>query len=129
MIILTNRSHLLLLHDKFCFFVIIRSFSKAIEDRLFGIIRLLPSKSASSRSYTEEEIYGLGSERDPAKFFTTFGIHVQEKITESNLCNFVSTGGMHILFQEHMKPDSMGIDYKGIHFRFHELLNIHELYN
>jgi len=105
------------------------SLSKTIEDRLFGIVRLLPSKSSSSRSYTEKERYGLGSERDPAKFFATFGIHVQEKITERNLCNFVSTGGMHILFQEHMKPDSMGIDYKDIHFRFHELLNIHELYN
>lgn len=110
-----------------------KSLVKASTDRLFEIIHLQPQKtsfsSSSSLSLSGTEIYGLGSERDTKKFFTTFGIHVQEKVTEKHLCNFVATGGMHSLFQEHVKPDKMGINYNDIHFRFHELLNTHELYN
>jgi hypothetical protein len=109
------------------------SLAKASTDRLFEIIHLQPQKTtfppSSSLSLSGTGIYGLGSERDTKKFFSTFGIHVQEKVTEKHLCDFVSTGSMHNLFQKHVRPDRMGVNYNNVHFRYHELLNIHELYN
>jgi hypothetical protein len=84
------------------------SLAKASTDRLFEIIHLQPQKTtfppSSSLSLSGTGIYGLGSD-------------------------FVSTGSMHNLFQKHVRPDRMGVNYNNVHFRYHELLNIHELYN
>lgn len=72
------------------------------------------------------EIFGLGQARPLGKFHTAFGVHPSEHITEHKLCNFVSTGRMHKLFQPHLREDGMGINYDVIHFRFHELQNDHD---
>ena len=70
--------------------------------------------------------YGLGAVRDTAKFFTLYGIHASERVTEHRLCEFVTTGNMHDKFVPHMRHDNMGIDYDRISFRFHELISIHK---
>ena len=72
------------------------------------------------------ELFGLGQARPLAKFFTAFGIHPAERITEHKLCNFVANGRMHELFHQHMRDDGMGLDYDLIHFRFHELQDNHD---
>ena len=73
------------------------------------------------------EMYGAGKVRPASKFFTSFGVHPNERITERKLCNFVSTGRMHHLFHDqHLRKDGMGIDYGTINFRFHELQNNHD---
>lgn len=72
------------------------------------------------------ELFGLGQGRPVSKFFTAFGIHPAEHITEHKLCNFVSNGRMHELFQTYMRDDGMGINYDRIHFRFHELQDNHD---
>ena len=51
---------------------------------------------------------------------------MESKITERKLCDLVSSGMMHEQFLESLRPDGMGIDYSKIHFRFHELLRVHE---
>ena len=61
-----------------------------------------------------------------SQFFTCFGIHVREKITERKLCDYVSAGALHKKFSQHIRTDGMGIDYSNIQFRFHELLRVHE---
>lgn len=70
--------------------------------------------------------YGLGAVREITKFFTLFGIHASEKVTEDRLCEFVVTGNMHDEFAPHLRHDGMGIDYSQISFRFHELISIHK---
>jgi len=70
--------------------------------------------------------YGLGAVRDTAKFFTLYGIHASEQVTEHRLCEFVTTGNMHDEFVPHIRRDGMGIDYNRISFRFHELISIHK---
>ena len=69
---------------------------------------------------------GLGAVRDVAKFFTLYGIHAAERVTEHRLCEFVTTGNMHDEFVPHLRQDGMGIDYNRISFRFHELISIHK---
>jgi len=92
--------------------------------RLLGLVGMEPYEEIEER--TEEERYGLGRVREASKFFTCFGIHVESKITERKLCDLVSSGMMHEQFLESLRPDGMGIDYSKIHFRFHELLRVHE---
>ncbi len=70
--------------------------------------------------------YGLGAVRDTAKFFTLYGIHASERVTEHRLCEFVTTGNMHDEFVPYTRHDGMGIDYIRISFRFHELISIHK---
>lgn len=77
-------------------------------------------------SVLQDDMFGIGHVRSLSKFFNSFGVHPKERITERKLCNFVSTGRMHKIFYEHMQSDGMGINYDGIHFRFHELQNNHE---
>lgn len=77
----------------------------------------------------EVEMYSLGKVRDASQFYTCFGVHAREKITERKLCDFVAKGAMHKTFLRHLRNDGMGIDYNQIHFRFHELLRVHELEN
>jgi [Skp1-protein]-hydroxyproline N-acetylglucosaminyltransferase len=75
---------------------------------------------------TEEEKYGTGRVRLTSKMFTCFGIHVESKITERKLCDFVSSGMMHSTFLDHLRIDGMGIDYGDFYFHYHELLRVHE---
>ncbi len=89
--------------------------------RLYSLIGL----NNNDEDATPHE-YGLGSVRDVAKFFTLFGIHAAERITEHRLCEFVTTGNMHDEFVPHLREDGMGIDYNRISFRFHELISIHK---
>lgn len=70
--------------------------------------------------------YGLGAVRDIVKFFTLYGIHASERVTEHRLCEFVTTGNMHDEFVPYMRHDGMGIDYNRVSFRFHELISIHK---
>ena len=70
--------------------------------------------------------YGLGAVREISKFFTLYGIHASERITEHRLCEFVVTGNMHDEFSPHLRQDGMGIDYNRVSFRFHELISIHK---
>jgi hypothetical protein len=97
---------------------------KSSLDRLYGIVKLNPHTPLNSWSHKEEEKYGLGKTRDYSKFFSTFGIHAQERVIEKHLCNFVTSGAMHNMFHEHLRSDGMGIDYGLIYFRFHELYNV-----
>jgi [Skp1-protein]-hydroxyproline N-acetylglucosaminyltransferase len=89
--------------------------------RLYSLIGL----NNNDEDATPHE-YGLGSVRDMNKFFTLFGIHAAERITEHRLCEFVTTGNMHDEFVPHLRQDGMGIDYNSISFRFHELISIHK---
>ena len=75
---------------------------------------------------TEEEKYGTGKVRLTSKMFSCFGIHVETKITERKLCDFVSSGMMHSTFLDHLRTDGMGIDYNEFFFHYHELLRVHE---
>jgi hypothetical protein len=93
---------------------------KKSRKRLYSLIGL---------DYDEDAIpqeYGLGAVREVSKFFTLFGIHPVEKVTEHRLCEFVLTGNMHDEFAPHLRSDGMGIDYNEISFRFHELISIHK---
>lgn len=102
-----------------------------------GLCKGNPKKKSQKRLYSliglnnndEDAIpyeYGLGAVRDTAKFFTLYGIHASERVTEHRLCEFVTTGNMHDEFVPHMRHDGMGIDYNRISFRFHELISIHK---
>jgi len=88
--------------------------------RLYSLIGLNNDEDATPHEY------GLGAVRDIAKFFTLYGIHASERITEHRLCEFVTTGNMHDEFVPHLRQDGMGIDYNRINFRFHELISIHK---
>jgi len=78
---------------------------KASQARLYGIVKLIPQTRTDAWSHTEEIRYGLGTSRDTSKFFATFGIHAQERVIEKHLCTFVSSGAMHKMFHQHLRPD------------------------
>lgn len=99
---------------------------KTSLSRLYGLIGMNPEDKTSEWSHANEDQYGVGKVRETSKFFNTFGVHVREKITERNLCDFVSSGRMNDNFQEYLRNDGMGIDYSQINYRFHELQNIHD---
>lgn len=113
-----------------------RSFSENAElyigkhtpsiERLLGLIGM---GSDAMWNTNDKDLYGVGKVRVVAKFFTCFGIHVGEKITEHKLCDYVSGGALHKNFIQHLRSDGMGIDYSKIQFRFHELLRVHEIEN
>jgi hypothetical protein len=95
--------------------------------RLYGLLQMDTAGKEESKWETElDELFGVGQSRPIAKFHSSFGIHVRERITERKLCNFVSGGRMHKMFHEHMREDGMGLNYDQINFRFHELQNDHE---
>lgn len=93
---------------------------KKSRKRLYSLIGLDNNEDAIPQEY------GLGAVREVSKFFTLFGIHPVEKITEHRLCEFVLTGNMHDEFAPHLRSDGMGIDYNEVSFRFHELISIHK---
>lgn len=74
----------------------------------------------------DSDVSGLGSVRTSEQFDKCFGIHMKEHITEQRLCEFVVSGNMHDEFVPHLRSNGMGIDYKNINFRFHELISIHK---
>ena len=92
--------------------------------RLLGLVDMGADDEEWDR--TEEEKYGTGRVRLTSKMFTCFGIHVESKITERKLCDFVSSGMMHSTFLDHLRIDGMGIDYNDFYFHYHELLRVHE---
>lgn len=92
--------------------------------RLLGLIHMNPIVDPSTWNHAQEETYGIGKVRDVSKFFTCFGIHVQVKRTEHQLCDFVQSGKMHDMFVDSLRSNGMGIDYDNINFRFHELQSI-----
>lgn len=94
--------------------------------RMHGILGMEIENDEQEYKNDPNELFSTGKARDLVKFWNSFGVHVRERITERKLCNFVSTGQMHKLFHEHLKPDGMGLDYSQINFRFHELQNNHE---
>jgi len=95
--------------------------------RLYGLIGMDPDENDPEDFYkTPKELFGCGKVRDVSKFFSTFGIHIREKITERKLCDYVSTGSMHKKCSPFLRNDGMGVDYNQIHFRFHELQNNHD---
>merc|ERR1712232_928155 len=97
-----------------------RTLQKKSLMRLLGIIQMNPSIDTALWSHREEDRYGLGNVRSTSKFFQCFGIHVQVKRTEQNLCQFVESGQMHDLFTAQLRHNGMGIDYSKITYRFHE---------
>lgn len=90
-------------------------------ERLYGLLGM-----SDSHLPQNDDMFGIGSKRPLNQFYSAFGIHPQEHITEQKLCDFVSTGKMHQQFYEHLKADGMGLNYDLINFRFHELQNNHE---
>ncbi|KAI2505645.1 glycosyltransferase [Fragilaria crotonensis] len=90
--------------------------------RLDNLLRMEAEKNVRDAN----ELFGLGQARPLSKFFTAFGVHPAEHITEHKLCNFVTNGRMHELFQKHLRDDGMGLNYDLIHFRFHELQDNHD---
>jgi len=95
-------------------------------DRLFGLVGMNPEIDSTSWDHRDEELYGVGKVREASKFFTLFGIHVKERVAEQKLCDFVTSGHMQSIFIKNLRADGMGIDYSEIHFRFHELIRIHD---
>jgi len=96
--------------------------------REFSRTRFLKLSSMSKNvyltgsNYVEAKRYGLGKVREVSQFFSTFGIHNEAKVTEKELCDFVTSGTMHNLFSLHLRHDNMGLDYNSINFRFNELI-------
>lgn len=93
---------------------------------MYGIVGLDNNADPTDWTSDPDELYAIGPARPLTKFFTSFGVHARERITEHKLCNFVTTGRMHKLFHEHLRDDGMGLDYNSIHFRFHELQSNHD---
>jgi hypothetical protein len=79
-----------------------------------------PEVDVKTWDHTEEETYGLGGVRTPAKFYETFGIDVVKKTIEKNMCQFVDGGKdtMESMFKPFMRKDGMGIDYSQITYKF-----------
>ena len=77
-----------------------------------------PEVDASEWDHTEEDAFGLGGVRSPEKFYELFGIDVINKTTQGHLCTFVEQGKMHHAFSKTLRNDGMGLDYKGIDFRW-----------
>lgn len=72
------------------------------------------------------DVAGLGTVRTPQQFYKCFGIHMNERITEHRMCEFVTSGNFHDEFTPHLQKNGMGLDYSDISFRFHELISIHK---
>ena len=90
---------------------------------------IVKSRHRLERHLVEDErpsVFGLGSVRSASKFFSCFGIHMNERITEQRMCEFVTSGNLHDEFTPHLRSNGMGIDYTDIKFRFHELISIHK---
>jgi len=95
---------------------------KSSLERLYGILGM-----TGSELVIEDNMFGIGFVRTVKQFHNAYGIHPGERVTEKNLCNYVSNGKMHKQFHnEQMKEDGMGINYDSIYFRFSELQNNHE---
>eukprot|EP00549_Striatella_unipunctata_P025361 CAMPEP_0118681512 /NCGR_PEP_ID=MMETSP0800-20121206/4985_1 /TAXON_ID=210618 ORGANISM="Striatella unipunctata, Strain CCMP2910" /NCGR_SAMPLE_ID=MMETSP0800 /ASSEMBLY_ACC=CAM_ASM_000638 /LENGTH=131 /DNA_ID=CAMNT_0006577827 /DNA_START=78 /DNA_END=473 /DNA_ORIENTATION=- len=81
--------------------------------RLNGIIGM----STDEYLKVEEKKYGLGHIRTTKKFFETFGIDVKAQKVQKNLCRFVGKP-MHFMFKKRLRPNTMGIDYSQIRYKF-----------
>lgn len=92
--------------------------TKAME-RLNMIIRARPTHSYNKNGIYLKEIrqYGLGRIRSTDKFYETFGIDTIRETVEDNLCRFVGKP-MHYIFLQHLRDDTMGIDYSKIDYKF-----------
>jgi hypothetical protein len=110
----------------------ISKFKEKSMERLFNIIGMNTNNkygnNIPSWNVLEVERFGIGKTRTLEKFFSCFGIHVNERITERKLCDFVTSSMMHNSFLKHLRPDGLGINYDDIDFRFHELIRIHDGY-
>jgi hypothetical protein len=82
--------------------------------RLNNIIGMANNKDEDWQ-HEEIEKYGLGSIRDPAKFFKTFGIHAETQTVEAHLCRFVGKPMMAV-FKPALRVNRMGIDYDKIDY-------------
>lgn len=65
----------------------------------------------------DKELYGIGTVRTTAKFFRTFGIHLETHTVENHLCRFVGKRMMD-KFMPALREDGMGVDYDQIEFEF-----------
>lgn len=90
--------------------------------RVVGIVHLHPGLNASTWDHTDEDLYGLGGVRTPEKFYETFGIDIRKETVQAHLCKWVDAANadatMHAMFVPHLRPDSMGINYDEIDYRF-----------
>ncbi|GKY91226.1 hypothetical protein MPSEU_000095200 [Mayamaea pseudoterrestris] len=84
--------------------------------RLNNIIGMAKDKDEDWQ-HEDIEKYGLGKVRDPAKFFSTFGIHTESQTVEAHLCRFVGKPMMEV-FLPALRTNRMGIDYDKIDYVF-----------
>mmetsp|Transcript_11101 Transcript_11101/g.23271 ORF Transcript_11101/g.23271 Transcript_11101/m.23271 type:complete len:770 (-) Transcript_11101:94-2403(-) len=94
--------------------------------RLNVLTEMKSEDDVPSWDETDKELFGAGPVRQLKKFFSCFGVHVRQLITEQKLCDFVVSGNLHDEFVGNMRSNGMGIDYDEINFRFHELISIHK---
>lgn len=87
--------------------------------RLLGLVDMNPWIAPYTWDHAEQQIYGKGKVRSTQKFFDMFGIHVNERKVEKELCDFVAYGKMHNKFTKHLREDKMGIDYSKIDYKFY----------
>jgi [Skp1-protein]-hydroxyproline N-acetylglucosaminyltransferase len=86
--------------------------------RLNGIIHMNPPSVKEDRwIHVDEKKYGIGKVRTPQKFVDTFGIDLKNHKVEQHLCKFVGKN-MHLIWKQHLREDTMGIDYDKITYRF-----------
>ena len=87
--------------------------------RLNTIIRARPTFQYDKTGvyFKEVQPYGLGTVRSTDKFYQTFGIDTTKETVQDNLCRFVGKP-MHYIFIQHLRDDTMGIDYSNIDYKF-----------
>jgi hypothetical protein len=88
--------------------------------RLNSIIGMADFPATEWSSQEETKKYGLGQVRTPAKFFQTFGIHVEKQTVEQHLCPFVGKPMM-CVFSPALRENHMGLDYDEIDYVFVDL--------
>jgi hypothetical protein len=79
--------------------------------RLNSIIQLGENDGDGDVFPTDLEEYGLGKVRTAEQYYRTFGIHTVNQTREENLCMFVASKAMNLLFLPALRKDTMGIDY------------------
>ena len=90
--------------------------------RSMAIIGMAPDIDPALWNHEEEGRYGLGTVRPVQQFYDLFLINpIVRKATQ--LCPFVKNGRMHQDFQQHLRPNGMGIDYtKMVGYSTHDAL-------
>lgn len=78
--------------------------------RALAAIGMAPGVDPASYTHAELTRYGVGHARPLALFYKLFLVDPVHRVANP-LCPFVTAGAMHMEFQQHLRPDGLGIDY------------------